>query len=802
MKKQLTLSGQYLVKGIIQGCARESFAHEGQRISVQKRPVDLEPVFHPYTGSVLTGDLPRIELEQRWDIKRPVPCFIRLWFSEKSKASWQDFDLVRGLTIVKNPIHYIVIGNKEAITHVLVVDVEDIDLVKNALKAKFPDMECELTLNPFVKFKTALKHICSHDFDLRDYYTPPAYWRRLTVNENLKSSPLLPIYSTLNSLNEDEVGFYLVTFKPVVFPWSKNMLALIDTETEISKYGNINISNSYYPGFGDSNNRSKVSSPIFAVSVRICTFCKKDRLEGAMNSLSLAFTNFQSSGESLKFLSKSDYEDILDTPIKLLKIIPDGYVYHSGNLLNSEETSYFFHFSKEIVENKNYRIDRIEGFSVPDRLKQNDGVIIGYNDYAGRRTIITQPENVRRNHTLIIGRIDKGKSVEMENMILDDLLKGKGVGVIDRHGFLIEHVLRQIPEKYIEKTVYFTMSGEKTVPCYNICAGKDIDKVVDDNVNRFKSLFPSTAWGYGIEDTLRHCFYAVTAAGLPLVSIRVLLSRNSEGERIRKYILPYLKNKEEELFWTEEFRRIPTDRVASKMTLFLQPKRTRRIFSQIENKIDFRDVIDNGKIFLGDLRSGVIGNHVANIMGSSLFSSFCDAGMSRMDMIDGQALNSDSEVGRPFALYIDEFYRYPTKSLEHSLRELRKFGIRVNLALQQKQHMNDDIKSAMDNIGTQIVLSVGWDDAQGAHKEFFGEIEASKFMRRGRGDGFVIIGEDMVNLKTFAPKKIKDDGSRDKIIQHSFKHYYTKIDEDKLDFVIPLKSAESQKKTKILYDKI
>jgi hypothetical protein len=333
-----------------------------------------------------------------------------------------------------------------------------------------------------------------------------------------------------------------------------------------------------------------------------------------------------------------------------------------------------------------------------------------------------------------------------------------------------------------------------------MCTGKDVDKIVDDNVNRFKSLFPSNAWGHGIEDTLRHCFYAIAVAGLPLASIRVLLSRNSEGERLREYIFPRLKNKEEELFWTEEFRHISIERVASKMTLFLQPERTRRIFSQTENKIDFRNIIDSGMIFLADLRAGVIGNDLANIMGSCLFSSFYDAGMSRMDMINDQDL--DSEVGRPFNLYIDEFYRYPTKSLEHSLRELRKFGVRVNLAVQQKQHMSDDIKSAMDNIGTQVILSVGWDDAQGAHKESFGEIEASKFMKRGRGDGFVIIGEDIVDIKTFAPKKIKGKGFRDEIVQHSFEHYYAKTDGDKLDFVIPPKNTESQKKIKILYDEI
>ena len=110
--------------------------------------------------------------------------------------------------------------------------------------------------------------------------------------------------------------------------------------------------------------------------------------------------------------------------------------------------------------------------------------------------------------------------------------------------------------------------------------------------------------------------------------------------------------------------------------------------------------------------------------------------------------------------------------------------------------MSDDIKSAMENIGTQIVLAVGWDDAQMAYKEFFGEIEASKFMRGGTGDGFVIVGEDMVNIKTFAPKKLDGNGFRDAIIQYSLKHYYTSSAQD---FTIPERATPSRK---ISYDEI
>ena len=92
--------------------------------------------------------------------------------------------------------------------------------------------------------------------------------------------------------------------------------------------------------------------------------------------------------------------------------------------------------------------------------------------------------------------------------------------------------------------------------------------------------------------------------------------------------------------------------------------------------------MDNRKLFLADLKSGELGKELADIQGSLLFSSFYNAGLSRMDLITDD--DSAQEVGIPYRLYIDEAAGFQIKNLEHSLRELRKFNVHVILALQQK----------------------------------------------------------------------------------------------------------------------
>jgi len=806
MKKRLSLNDQALVIGGIQGEVQNSFLAEEHRVLVQQQPVDLEPVFHPYTLNTLSGELPSFNFQQRPDSRKAVRVvYIRLWFSRENKLKWQEIDFLRELSIVKNPVSFMIMGNKTAIMHVLSVDPDDVSIVKNVLKARFPDIECDSGVNPFDKFSHILKFASNGEcsYGLRDYYQYPAYWRSLTLDENSKSSPLLSLYASLSSLGEDELGIYQVIVKPTVYPWPKNILSLIETEAETAKYGKISLSKCYYPDFGNKEkNKCKLDSPIVAVAIRIAVLSKRPNTEDALNSLSLVFKNFRFSGENLNYLDKTDYKGIINTPEQLISWIAAGIVYHSGHLFSTRETLGFFHFpTEEVLKNENYPIDRITGFRVPQELRQAEGVTLGYSDYAGERVIVTQPERVRKNHTAIIGRIDQGKSAEMVNMGIDDIRKGRGVAFFDSHGPHVHKLARKIERKDIERTVYLTFCDDEYVPCCNFLKdGKNIDKTVDDNVLRFKCLYPANAWGQSIEDILRRCFYAIAVTpGLSLSDVRTLLAKNSEGEKLRHFILPFLKNKEEELFWKEDFKHIVSiERVASKLTLFLQPERARRIFSQKENKINFREIIDNGMILLVDLRSGILGNDLTNILGSCLFSSFYNAAMSRMDLITDET--SDTEIGAPFNLYIDEFHRYPTKSLEHCLRELRKFNVRLILAFQQKEYMNEAIKSAMGNIGTWIVLSLGWEDAQQFFKEFYGMVDINSLMRRTTGNAYLKLADyNIVNMKTFGPSKEIGKGFFDEIKQNSFERYYTKVSKDS---GVNLVVSEAMNKKRVIYDEI
>src|SRR3989344_995028 len=60
----------------------------------------------------------------------------------------------------------------------------------------------------------------------------------------------------------------------------------------------------------------------------------------------------------------------------------------------------------------------------------------------------------RRRHMYLLGKTGMGKSVTLENMIIQDILRGNGLCVVDPHGELVEKVIKFIPVSRINDLVY------------------------------------------------------------------------------------------------------------------------------------------------------------------------------------------------------------------------------------------------------------------------------------------------------------------------------------------------------------
>jgi hypothetical protein len=133
------------------------------------------------------------------------------------------------------------------------------------------------------------------------------------------------------------------------------------------------------------------------------------------------------------------------------------------------------------------------------------------------------------------------------------------------------------------------------------------------------------------------------------------------------------------------------------------------IFMAEKSCVNFREVMDEKKIVIVDLPEGTITSDMANFLGSLILSAVYNAGMSRE--------NLPEEKRNPFFVYIDEAYRYTTKSIAETLQSLRKFKVFMTLASQYvTQYRHDIAKAIVQTCETIITFRVGEDTARALEK--------------------------------------------------------------------------------------
>lgn len=61
----------------------------------------------------------------------------------------------------------------------------------------------------------------------------------------------------------------------------------------------------------------------------------------------------------------------------------------------------------------------------------------------------------RRRHIYTIGKTGMGKTTIIENMVIQDIINGNGVALVDPHGDIVEKILNFIPPHRINDVIYF-----------------------------------------------------------------------------------------------------------------------------------------------------------------------------------------------------------------------------------------------------------------------------------------------------------------------------------------------------------
>lgn len=393
------------------------------------------------------------------------------------------------------------------------------------------------------------------------------------------------------------------------------------------------------------------------------------------------------------------------------------------SVLSTEELTSLYHFSTATVKAPKLKFLKAKSAPPPPNLPK-EGLVLGHNIFRGEESVVRLSNEDRRRHLYIIGQTGTGKSAFLQNMAHQDIFNGQGLAVLDPHGDLIEKILGLIPPERAEDVVLCDPSDlERPLGLnmleYDPNRPEQKTFIVNELINIFDKLYDlKTTGGPMFEQYTRNALLLLMddpAEGATLMEVpRVLSDRD-----FRRRLLDKCRNIVVKDFWEKEAEKAGGEAslanmvpyVTSKFNTFIANDYMRPIIGQAKSTLNFREILDSGKILLVSLPKGRLGEINSSLLGLIVVGKLVMASFARIDIPE--------QSRRDFYLYMDEFQNFTTQSIETALSEARKYRLCLTIAHQFIGQLPDDIKEAVfGNVGSIVSFRIGAQDAEFLVKQF------------------------------------------------------------------------------------
>jgi hypothetical protein len=339
----------------------------------------------------------------------------------------------------------------------------------------------------------------------------------------------------------------------------------------------------------------------------------------------------------------------------------------------------------------------------------------------------------RARHMYIIGKTGMGKSTLLENMAIQDIRNGEGMAFIDPHGSTADRIMEYVPAHRVKDVVYFAPFDMEHPLAFNVMEDVGYDKrhlVVSGLLSAFRKIWVD-AWSARMEYILSNTLLALLEyEGATLLDVnRMLINKAFRKKVVENVQDPIVKS-----FWVDEFANY-TDRYTQDATPAIQNKvgqftsnpLIRNIVGQPKSSFDIRRMMDEKKILIINLSKGRVGEVNTTLLGSMLVTKIYLAAMSRAD-VPAETMRSLPA----FYLYVDEFQNFANESFSDILSEARKYKLRLIIAHQYVEQMEEEVRDAVfGNVGTTVSFRVGPFDAETLETIFAPQFEATDLVNLG-----------------------------------------------------------------------
>ncbi len=614
-----------------------------------------------------------------------------------------------------------IVAKREDIRFYIAAPKKFIDLVEKQIHGSYPGADIKIVdeYNIFTENgKVAFAALIPKNSD----YLPIRVYRDLPID------PLSSITSVLAKMAEGDGAAIQILVQPADSKWSGLGRSYISK----TKKNEANPEKASFKVDAKTleSIEQKVSKPGFNTVIRLVV--NASTKEAADAHLENLLTSFH------QYTSDHNHFSKVKHPMKKFFMIDFIYRYFpmvnlpffkQYGVLNSDELATIYHLPNKSIETPHIFWLNAKRAPAPMQIP-SEGMFIGISRYRGMDRKIFIGDDDRRRHMYIIGKTGTGKSQMLEELAIQDVKAGKGLAVIDPHGDLIDGILARIPPERAEDVIYFDPSdGERPMGINMIesHSEQEMHFVATSIVGLMYKLFDPQKTGIigpRFEHAVRNAILTVLQGmdnGTFIEVVQVLQRPDFVQELLPRVSDPIIRR-----YWTDQIAQTADfhksevlDYIVSKFGRFITNKLMRNIIGQSTSTLNFRKVMDEGKILLINLAKGKLGEENSNFLGLILVPKILIAAMSRQ--------NIPEEKRRDFYLYVDEFQNFATPDFAQILSEARKYRLNLIVANQFIGQMEEEVKNAVfGNVGTLVTFRIGVTDANYLQHEFtpvFNEVD-------------------------------------------------------------------------------
>ncbi len=524
---------------------------------------------------------------------------------------------------------------------------------------------------------------------------------------------------------------------------------------------------------------AKASSPAFEAMIRVIVSSPTPaRPQEMTNDIVASFAQFNLPGSNgLEFHPTKDPAKLATDFI--FRFFP---VDQHSTVLSTTELASLYHLPSTSADASATPVERIGAREVaPPSGLSSQGLIFGSNYFRNTETVVRLADEDRRRHVYIVGQTGTGKSVTLENSVVQDMAAGKGLAFIDPHGDTAEKLLAKVPASRAQDVIYFNPADTEMPLGLNLLEFETPDQkdfLIQETIHMLYKIYDPGQTGIigpRFEQWYRNAALTIMSdpEGATFLEIpKVFTDNDFLKSKFRHVTDPLVQD-----FWTKEMAQTSDYHKSemlgwfvSKFGAFQQNEIMRNIIGQKKSAFNIQQIMDEGKILIVNLSKGLIGEINSKYLGMTFVIKFQAAAMARAQQAEASR--------RDFSLYVDEFQNFSTDSFATILSEARKYRLSLIVANQFIGQLNDQVRDAVfGNVGTILSLRCGPEDAEFLAKQFAPSFEANDLVNLPNLHGALRLMSNGLPTTPFSLKILfppignADEKVAQAIIDYSRSHY-------------------------------